>query len=90
MTQDTLPVRVLRAIEELLKDRPPNDRYVDTNMVLQRMRLGSEAMDEVAQTMSDLWEDGYVRGPKPLTGDSKVLDVTVTTITDTGSKLLSA
>ena len=57
--QDSLEVRVLRIIEELLKDWPPDARHVFTNMVCLRMRVGDEkAKDEVAQAMSDLLADG--------------------------------
>ena len=81
-------MRVLRAIEELLKDRPPEARQVDTNIVLQRMRLeGEKAKDEVAQTMSELLDEGCVRG-KELRGDNKALDVTVTALTEKGQQLL--
>jgi len=86
--QDSLQVRVLRAIEELLKDRPPDARQVDTNMVLQLMRLeGEKAEDEIAQTMSELLDEGYIRGTQ-LRGDNKALDVTVTAITEKGRQLL--
>src|SRR5712692_3920515 len=81
-------MRVLRAIEELLEDRRPDQRQVDTNMVCQRMLVeGEQARDEVAQAMNQLLDDGYVVG-KPLRGDNKALDVTVTAITEKGSKLL--
>jgi hypothetical protein len=86
--QDSLQVRVLRAIEELLNERPPDDHYADTNMVLQWMRLEEEARDELNLCMSELLADGYVRG-KELRGGNKALDVTVTAITDTGLELLS-
>jgi hypothetical protein len=86
--QDSLQVRVLKAIEELLNDRHPDTREVDTYMVLQRMRLeGEKARDELAQAMSELLVEGYVRG-KQLRGDNKAQDVTVTTITDRGRQLL--
>ena len=52
--QDSLQVRLLRAIEELLNNRRPDTREVDTNMVLERMRLeGEKARDELAQAMSE-------------------------------------
>lgn len=86
---ESLQVRVLRVIEEVLKDRHPDQRPVDTGLVLQRMRLGPEAEAEVAEAMSQLVDDGYVRGPRPLRGDNQALDVTVTAITERGFKLLS-
>lgn len=86
--QDSLELRVLRVIEELLKDRPPDARQVFTNMVCLRMRVEDEkAIDEVAQAMSDLLADGLVRG-KESRGDNKALDVAVTAITDQGLGLL--
>ena len=85
--QDSLQVRVLRAIEELLKERPPDDHRADTNMVLQRMRLEESARDELNLCMSELLADGYLRG-KELRGDNKALDVTVTAITDKGQQFL--
>ncbi len=85
--QDSLQVRVLRAVEELLKERPPDDHHADTNMVLQRMRLEEAARDELNLCMSELLADGYLRG-KELRGDNKVLDVTVTAITENGRQLL--
>ena len=86
--QDSLEVRVLRIIEELLKDRPPDAHQVFTNMVCLRMGVEDEnAKDEVAQAMSDLLADGYVRG-KESRGDNKALDVAVTAITDQGLGLL--
>jgi|SRR5919201_5122879 hypothetical protein len=86
--QESLELRVLRVIEELLKDRPPDARQVFTNMVCLRMRVEAEkAIDEVAQAMSDLLADGYVRG-KESRGDNKALDVAVTAITDQGLGLL--
>lgn len=78
--QNDLDGRVLRAIIELLKDRPADDRRVDTSMVLKHMGLGEEARDEIALSMSDLIGNGDVTGSKPLTGDGKVIDVTVTGI----------
>jgi hypothetical protein len=87
-------LRVLRVIEELLKVRPPGDRRpVDANMVLKRMHLGEEFKDEVAQTMSDLWEKGDLElaTPVPLTdGGGKVLDVDVRAITQKGLERLWA
>ena len=84
---DSLKVRVLRVIEELLKDRAPDRRHVDTNMVLDRMQWGAWAKDEVAQSMSELLENGDVRG-KELRGDNKAMDVEVTAITEQGLQLL--
>jgi hypothetical protein len=86
--QDSLELRVLRIIEELLKDQPPDACQVFTNMVCLRMRVEDEkAKDEVAQAMSDLLADGYVRG-KESRGDNKTLDVAVTAGTDQGLRLL--
>jgi len=86
--QESLELRVLRIIEELLKDRPLDARQVFTNMVCLRMRVEDEkAKDEVAQAMSDLLADGYVRG-RESRGDNKALDVAVTAITDQGFGLL--
>jgi len=89
---ESLELRVLRVIEELLKIRLPGDRPVNANMVLKRMQLGEEAKHEVAQTMSDLWKNGDVElaTPTPLTGDGKVLDVDVTAITKQGLQRLWA
>lgn len=86
--QESLELRVLRVIEELLKIRLPSDRYVDANMVLERMHLGQQAKDEVAQTMADLWKKGDIEAPDPLTGDGKVLDVDVKAITPQGLQRL--
>jgi hypothetical protein len=85
--RDSLKVRVMRTLEELLKDRPPDARPVDTDLVLDRMRLGAEDRDHLASLMGELLDAGDVRG-KPMRGDNKVMDVTVTGITDQGSKLL--
>ena len=85
--QASLQMQVLRAVEELLKDRPPDQRQVDTAMVIERMRLSAEAMDDIAQVMSQLLQEGKVRG-KELRGDNKALDVTVTAITEKGLQLL--
>ena len=85
--RDSLKVRVLTAIEELLQERPADDHRADTKMVLERMRLEEEARDELNLCMSELLADGYVRG-KELRGDNKVLDVTVTAITEKGQELL--
>ena len=84
--EESLEIRVLRVIEELMKLRLPGGRPVDANMVLERMHLGQEAKDEVAQAMSDLWEkrDLELATPRPLTGDGKVLDVDVKAITPQG------
>ncbi len=89
LPKDRIEIQVLRAIDSLLKDRPAPDRRVDTDMVLKRMGLGEDARDNVALAMRDLREDGAVRGPMALTGDSKVLDVTVTAITQQGSRRLT-
>jgi Fic family protein len=86
--QDSLKVRVLRAIDTLIKERSADDRRADTNMVMQRLGLGADSRDEVNVCMSELLENGDVKGPQPLTGDGKVLDVTVTAITKQGSQLL--
>jgi hypothetical protein len=80
-------VRVMRTLEELLKDRPPDARPVDTDLVLDRMRLGAEDRDHLARLMGELLDTGDVRG-KQMRGDNKVMDVTVTGITDQGLKLL--
>lgn len=89
LPKDRLEIQVLRAIDGLLKDRPAADRRLDTNMVLKRLGLGEDARDDVALAMSDLREDGALRGPMALTGDGKVLDVTVTAITQQGSRRLT-
>jgi hypothetical protein len=81
--QEPLDLRVLRVIEELLKDRAPGGRTVDAGAVLQRMRLGPEAKPEVAEAMGHLLDQGDVRG-KALTGDNQVLDVDVKAITEQG------
>ena len=86
--QDSLEVRVLRTIEELLKDRPAGARSVDVNMVLERMRLKPEDRDDLASCMRDLWQKGHVDAPTPLTGDNKVMDVDVTAITEQGLRRL--
>jgi hypothetical protein len=87
--RDSLQTRVLMTIEELLKDRAPGARHVDTNMVCLRMRVeGEKGHDEVAEAMSDLLADGYVKG-KANRGDNKAMDVTVTAITEKGVKLLA-
>ncbi len=56
-------------------------------MVLDRMQLGAEAKDEVAQAMSELLENGDVRG-KELRGDNKAMDVEVTAIMEQGLQRL--
>ncbi len=84
---DSLELRVLRVIEELLKDRAPGQPPVDTTAVLQRMRLDPDASAEVAETMSRLLANGDILG-KELRGDNRVLDVTVTAITEQGLKRL--
>lgn len=85
--QSSLRVRVLRTLEELLKDRPADTRPVDTDTVRERMRLSAEDRDDLARCMSELLDAGDVRG-KELRGDNKVIDVTVTAITEQGLKLL--
>ena len=87
MGDDSLELRVLRVIEELLQDRLPDERHVDTNMVVQRMGLSANTAAEVAQAMSHLLKEGDVRG-KELRGDNQALDLTVTAITEQGSELL--
>ena len=77
----------MRTLEELLKDRPPDARSVDTDLVLDRMRLGGEDRDHLARLMGEMLDAGYVRGQQ-MRGDNKVMDVTVTGITDQGSKLI--
>ncbi len=88
--RDSLEIRVLRTLEELLKDRPASARQVDTSEVLERMRLEEEHRDELAGCMAELLEKGDVRG-KPLRGDSQAhhlplgrryLDSTVSTGTN--------
>jgi hypothetical protein len=85
--QSSLKVRVLRTLEELLKDRPANTRPVDMDTVRERMRLSAEDRDDLARCMSELLDAGDVRG-KELRGDNKVMDVAVTAITEQGLKLL--
>jgi hypothetical protein len=85
--KDSLRVRVLRTLEEMLKDRPADARSVDTDMVLMRMRLSADDRDDLARCMSELLDAGDVRG-KQLRGDNKALDVTVTAITEQGTELL--
>jgi hypothetical protein len=87
-TRDSLEVRALRTIEELLKDRPAGARPVDVNMVLERMRLRPQDRDDLANCMRDLWAKGDVDAPSPLTGDNKVMDVDVTSITEQGLQRL--
>jgi hypothetical protein len=87
--RDSIQVKVLRYIEELVKDRAPDARQVDTDMVCLRMRQeGQKARDEVAEAMSDLLAGGYVEG-KEMRGDNKAMDVTVTAITEKGIQLLA-
>ena len=85
--RDSLEVRVLRTIEELLKDRPTDARTVDTDTVLERMRLKPEDRDDLARCMGELLDQGDIRG-KQLRGDNKVLDVTVIAITERGLRRL--
>lgn len=87
--RDSIQVKVLMHIEELLKDRAPDARQVDTDMVCLRMRVeGEKAHDEVAEAMSDLLAGGYVEG-KESRGDNKAMDVTVKRITEKGLQLLA-
>jgi len=86
--RESLELRVLRTIEELLKDRPLDARPVDTDVVLERMRLKPEDRDDLARCMGDLLDRGDIRG-KQLRGDNKVMDVTVTAITDQGGEKLN-
>jgi hypothetical protein len=81
--QEPLDLRVLRVIEELLKDR----RSVDAGAVLQRMREPAAAKPEVAEAMGQLPDRGDIRG-KALTGDHQVLDVDVLAITEQGRQRL--
>ena len=85
--RERLDLQVLRIIEELLQARGPDDRPVDTAAVLHRMRQPAEAEPEVAQAMGDLLAKGDITG-KPLSGDSRVMDVTVTSITEQGFRRL--
>jgi hypothetical protein len=85
--REPLDMRVLRVIEELLKDRPPGARPVDTALVLQRMRERAEAEPEVAEAMGQLLAKGDIEG-KPLRGDNRVMDVTVMAITEQGLQRL--
>jgi len=87
LPRDNLKKRVMRTLEELLKDRSPDARPVDTDLVLDRMRLTPDDHDELARVMGELVDAGDVRG-KQMRGDNKVMDVTVTAITDQGAKLL--
>ncbi len=88
--KDSQDVKDLRVIEELL-DRSPNQRSVDTSLVLQRMGLDptpdTKVHNEMARRMSQLKSKGLVEG-KVMTGDGKVMDVTVTAITEAGRRLL--
>jgi hypothetical protein len=80
---DSLEARVMRALEELIKERSPGARQVDTSMVLGRMRLGEENRDELAACIAELIDKGDIDGKK-LRGDNKVMDVVVTRITEQG------
>ena len=82
-----LDLRVLRVIEELLKDWAPGQRPVDTALVLERMRLGADAEAEVAEAMSGLLANGDIDG-KEMRGDNRALDVTVLAITEQGLRRL--
>jgi hypothetical protein len=85
---DSIQVKVLRYIEELLKGRALSARPVDTILVCLNMGLEDpKAKDEVAQAMSELLAEGYILG-KELRGDSQAMDVTVTAITEKGFQLL--
>jgi hypothetical protein len=86
-TRDSLEVRVLRALEELLKDRPSDAHPVDTDVVLGWMRLKPEDRDDLARCTGELLDQGDIRG-KQLRGDNKVIDVTVTAITEQGLQRL--
>jgi hypothetical protein len=46
----------------LLKDRSPDAHPVDTNVVLERMRLAEADHDDLARCMGYLLERGDVRG----------------------------
>ncbi len=88
--RDSLQIEVLRYIEELLKDRPPDARAVDTDVICVHMRVeGEQAYDEVAEAMSDLLVGGYVEG-KEMRGNNKAMDVTVKRITEKGLQLLAS
>ena len=87
MRHDSLKVRVMRTIEELLKDRSSDARPVDTDLVLDRMRLTPDDRDDLARVMAEL-VDARDLHSKVLRGDNKVMDVTVTAVTDQGAKLL--
>jgi hypothetical protein len=52
--RDSLKKRVMRTLEELLKDRSPDARPVDTDLVLDRMRLTPDDHDELARVMGEL------------------------------------
>jgi len=73
----------MRTLEELLIERSPGGRHVDTSMVLDRMRLGDEHRDEMAACMAELIDQGDIDGKK-LPGDNKIMDVTVTRLTEQG------
>lgn len=86
--RDSSQVKVLRYIEELQTGRTPGARPVDTIFVCLNMGVEDlKAKEEVAQTMSELLAEGYIRG-KELRGDSQAMDVTVTAITEKGLQLL--
>jgi hypothetical protein len=80
---DSLEIRVLRTLEELLKNGSAGAHRADTSMVLKRMRLGEEHRDELAECMNELIDLGDIQG-KPLRGDNKVMDVEVSRITEQG------
>jgi hypothetical protein len=85
--QERLDLRLLIAIDELLANRHPDQRPVDTAMVMQRLRLPAEAEPEVVEAMSQLLASGDIRG-KENRGDNRVLDLTVVAITDQGLERL--
>lgn len=85
--RDSLNIRVMRTLEELLKDRPPDARPADTDLVLDRMRLGADDRDQLAPSWASC-STPATRAASRSEADNKVMDVTVTGITDQGSKLL--
>jgi hypothetical protein len=84
---ESLQKRVLRVIDELLKDRAPGVRSVDAGAVLQRMREPADAKPEVAEAMGQLVAKGDIEG-KVLRGDNQAMDVEVLAITEQGLKRL--
>ena len=71
---DSLEARVMRTLEEVVKERSPGGRHVDTSMVLERMRLG-ERRDELAACLAELIDKGDIDGKK-LLGDDKITRIT--------------